>query len=601
MNLVFDIETDGLLDTLTTIWCLVVYDVDASVVTRYNNQSGGLSIQEGIQRLLKAERLIGHNILGFDIPAIERLYDVRFDRDKLWDTLVLCRMYNPERAEGHSLDSYGTVTGVPKHTWSDWTRWSSSMEDYCEQDVHASTALWNWIWHRVGDWGDCLRLEHSVAEIIALQMENGFTLDVQKASVVSAECLDEINKLEKELREIFPPCWKKLGERVAGVGKPEGKGLYVKGAPYTQVLYEEFNPASTQHIARRLKEKYGWRPRVFTETGAPKVDESVLSTLSYDSIPQLLRYIRVSKMWRQIAAPQKRNGSGGGWLHHVRRDSRVHGYVNTFGAVTGRMTHSRPNMANVDKKDLRLRAVWIPKPGWTLIGADADGLELRILAHYLATWDNGKYAEMVVSGRKEDATDAHSVTQKLLHLNNRDNAKRVIYALIYGAGDPKLGQIIREDVLAAGKELPKLSLKAIGESARYALEKGITGLSNLNRAIAQKVRVNGHLRGICGGQLRVRSPHVALNTLLQGGGATVMKKALAIFHETMLSRGHKHGKDFGYCANVHDEVQIEAPKELAEEIGKTFTDSIAQAGHALKLRCPLSGSYKIGSNWAETH
>jgi DNA polymerase-1 len=321
--------------------------------------------------------------------------------------------------------------------------------------------------------------------------------------------------------------------------------------------------------------------------------------------------MRVNKMWTQIAGPQKKKKDklvGGGWLHHVNpRTGRVHGYVNPNGAVTGRMTHSNPNGANVDKKDARMRAMWEPMEGWKQLGADGSSLELCMLSHYLARYDGGSYGKKVTEGKKEDGSDPHTLTIRLLGMTKRDNGKRVIYAMIYGAGDAKLGLIIIEDYVEAGKDRPKLSPSKLGADAREKLETGIVGLGQLKKDI-KKAFKRGYVRSLDGRKLWLRSEHSALNTLLQGAGAVVMKKALVLFHYEAIKRfrmkqhSGDRDADFGYMLNVHDEVQIECrTQEIAEELGKLFVASITRAGIELGVRCPLSGAYDIGNNWGETH
>jgi DNA polymerase-1 len=222
-----------------------------------------------------------------------------------------------------------------------------------------------------------------------------------------------------------------------------------------------------------------------------------------------------------------------------------------------------------------------------------------MLGHYLGRYDGGRYAKAVVEGRKDEGTDAHSVTAKIVGLNLRDSAKTFIYALIYGAGDEKLGKIIRQDAIDAGKPVPPGTLKALGSAARAKIEKGIVGFGELKRALLNKVRLDGWVSGLDGRRLHIRSQHAALNTLLQSGGAVLMKRAAALF----LERHEKtHGTEWAFVANVHDEVQIEAKdRETGETLGRSFAECITAAGESFQLRCPFTGAYDIGSNWSETH
>lgn len=222
-----------------------------------------------------------------------------------------------------------------------------------------------------------------------------------------------------------------------------------------------------------------------------------------------------------------------------------------------------------------------------------------MLGHYLAKWDGGTFYRAVIEGKKEDGTDVHSLNQQAIGLYDRDNAKTFVYALIYGAGDAKLGMTIIEDADKAGKPRPKGSPYAIGKAARSRIENNIVGLGKLVRAV-QKRTNQGWLRGLDGRKVHIRSAHSALNTLLQSAGALVMKWAMLCFWEKERA---SHGRVYWFCANVHDEQQFEVLADLGfpEEIGQAFADAITEAGVRLGVRCPLSGSFDVGDNWAETH
>lgn len=637
--LVFDLEGNGLLRSVSKLWCLVVIDAETGEVTRYNDQGTGReSIAIGRARMLEVARsgglVVAHNGVGYDFPALQKLFGDEFPEASRMDTMVLARLFNPERREGHSIESYGAAAGIIKDTGADdFTQWSQRLEDRCEADARTTLWLWRELTRRgILGWGVPVPaltsglalapwLELRFAEIIAMQMENGVSFDERLAVETAAECQEELTRLQVELQRAFPVRYvadKHKGSAVFVPKKDNKAAGYVAGAAFSRVKLEEFNPGSGQQIADRFIRKYGWKPTKFTDGGIPATDEEVLKNLDYPEAKLLARFMRVDKIWKQIAAPPK-GDSPGGWLHCVNPETgRIHGYVNSCGAVTTRCTHSRPNTANVDKKDKRLRAMWKPRPGWYFLGGDGSSLELCMLSHYLARYDGGDYGRRVTEGKKEDGTDAHTLTIRLLGMIKRDNGKRVIYAMIYGAGDAKLGLIIVEDALEHDKYtveamphlfkpsqrhgVKKRSMSDLGAEARGKLETGIKGLGELKRAVAQKVRESGHVRSLDGRRLRIRSAHSALNTLLQGGGAVVMKLAVVLFHRRLMADGLKHGTDFGYCLNVHDEAQIEFPsREIAEKYGPVFTACITEAGKVLNVQCPLSGDFAVGATWADTH
>jgi DNA polymerase-1 len=634
-TVVADIETDGLLHDMTRIWVLSIGDPRTDEITAYADQPGFPSLAEGFARLKAADRVVFHNGLAFDLFAINRIAPGTLRVDQVYDTLVVSRLVDPERRV-HNLEDWGERLGIPKVeiTEDEWKRWDPKLAERCNIDVKITKEVFKRMWAASKGWERAVELEHKTRVPVSLQEQHGFRIDVPAAQALEAELRQEQMDIERKLQEVFPPMWvarrgsaaryPRLDDlkdtiRVPKVGTPTGKGEYVKDAPFTPVELLEFNPGSRDHIEARLKLKYGWKPRKFTNSGAAQLDDNVLNELAvfYPEAKELARFFRVKKQLGQLADGEK------AWLKLYRGEhpnARVHGSVNTNGAVTGRMSHFDPNLAQVDKKDLRMRAVWVPTLGMKQGGADAEGLELRMLGHYLAPYDGGDYWRSVVYGKKEEGTDVHSRAMKLLSFFDRDQTKREEYAYFYGAGNYKLGLIAIEDAQEKGKYNPDdapwlfrpngkpKDPAEIGKVNREKLESGIVGLDSLVERVKQKHKSPGYLIGLDGRRLYTRSAHSALNTLLQGAGAIVMKQALVIFHfEKAPAAGFvssdflmlRHG--FAYLANVHDEVQAEAPPDLIEEAMKLFAQSITEAGERLNLRVPLAGSYQIGDNWKETH
>jgi len=402
-----------------------------------------------------------------------------------------------------------------------------------------------------------------------------------------------------------------------------------------KVKLVSFNPGSRVQIANRLQTLYDWQPVEFTDKGQPKVDETTLGSL--DHIPEaktLIDYLTVDKRLGQLAEGKN------AWLKLVGPDGRLHGEVNTLGAITRRMTHSKPNMAQVPSMfnargavpyGKECRELFTVRARMKLGGCDAEGLELRMLAHYMAKYDGGEYGRTVVEGKKTDGTDVHTINQKLIRLNSRDGAKTWIYAYLYGAGLLKLGMIILEDMTGPQREawtercrkafekssstdwldFKERRIAGLGKAARGRIEDGLPALGKLQEKVKRLAKKNGKLKTLDGGYLKVRSQHAALNTLLQGGGAVVMKKALVIFVDWLLDQGweadrltgefRRGGDVMGFTANVHDEFQMEIPEHLADEIGELAKASIKAAGEAFDMRVELAGSFDAGSSWADSH
>ena len=374
-----------------------------------------------------------------------------------------------------------------------------------------------------------------------------------------------MNDLTKQVRKSFPPL--KIEEEFIPKANNKARG-YVKGVPFTKVKYKEFNLGSRQQIAERLV-MLGWKPKKKTEKGHIIVDEKVLSEIK--NIPE-------AKLINKFLMLQKRIAQVSSWIEAVREDGRVHGKVITNGTITGRMSHQSPNMAQVpavySPYGKECRGLWIVEKGYKLVGVDASGLELRMLAHYMNDKD---YTNEVING------DIHTSNQVAAGLGSRDEAKTFIYAFIYGAGNKKIGTII------GGTERD-------GERVKEKFLRATPSLRRLREKV-ERVAQRRWVRGLDQRKIIIRHPHAALNTLLQGAGACVMKKALTILQEYVIN---KQIKAFP-VVNVHDEFQYEVQEDRADEFGRLAVQSIIDAGQQLNVRCQLNGEYKIGNNWSETH
>lgn len=594
---IFDIETNGFeddslnLEEINTIHVIALYDSEQKEVMVYDNDK----IPEALKILSEADCLCGHNVIHFDMPVLRKLGGGLIFTTNIIDTLVLGRVAYPdiyefdmvlwkqgklpaELIKKHSLESWGYRLGMFKGNFrheGDFSKWSPEMSEYCKQDVSINVALYNKLMTK-GLTQETIELENQVAEIIRRQMWHGFKFDVPKAENLYASLIGKREELTNTLRQVFKPWY--VGKEFTPK-KDDKKVGYRKGCTLTQIKLVEFKPSSRAHIAKKLKEYFGWSPAKYTDNGTPILDETVISALPYPEAKLIGEYLTINKRIGQLAEGNE------AWLKQVKKDGRLHGFVNPNGAVTGRMTHSKPNMAQVPKVGNpygeECRELFTVKEGYRLVGIDASGLELRCLAHYIAYYDGGKYAETILTG------DIHSANQAASGLPTRDKAKRFIYAFLYGAGNELLGSII-------GKG------KAAGASIRTRFLKKTVGLNDLVTAIQTKAKSKGYIIGIDGRKLKVRSLHSVLNLLLQSAGALVMKRAMVILDDT-LRCNLVAGVDYEFVGNIHDEWQMEVKEELADYVGKTAVRAIRQAGEAFKFRCPLDGEYKVGDNWANTH
>ncbi len=545
-RLAIDIETDDL--DATTIWCAVTKDIDTGEVKVWKAANG---LRQYIE---DQDLLIGHNIISFDLPVLKKLWNLNTNSNPLRDTLIMSRLLNPVLEKGHSLDSWGVRLGLKKGDFSDFDGGlSEDMVEYCIQDVEITHALFTHLDSSLLDWGKSVDLEHEVATVVKKQEVNGFKLDVPKCMTMLSDWQQSLMDIEEELQQVFQPI---TTERYSD---KTGKRLKDK--------VEVFNPGSRKQIAERLM-SLGWKPRKHTEKGSVIVDEKVLQTVRIPQAKPILRYLLLQKRVAQVKS----------WVENVSERGRVHCKVRTNGAITGRMTHSKPNLAQVPRVGSEYgeecRSVWTVEDGNVLLGADASGLELRMLAHYM---DDKNYTKEILEG------DIHTANMQAAGLTDRDQAKTFIYAFLYGAGPAKIGQIV------GGGERE-------GRRLIDSFLKNTPALQKLKDKVS-RLAEKEWLPGLDGRRLIVRSQHAALNTLLQGAGAIVMKQALI-----MLNRKLIHANmDARFVANVHDEWQIETTEQDAETVGHFAVQSIRQAGIRLNLRCPLDGEFKVGLNWAATH
>lgn len=588
---ILDIETDELLAKATQVFCIVLLDVESGKCHSYTPET----LNKAIKRISDADCVIGHNISGFDLPELGRHFKVVLKPScKIVDTLILSKLICPcvatsdkklpKKYQGSfSLAAWGHRLNCFKGDFKDFSHFSEEMLKYCEQDCQVTLKLYKYLLDRYKKLSEEYRqdinkayvLENKVSKIIAQQTINGFYFDINDAKKLEKKLRVEQDTLRDSLVNKCPP-------KVIKEKNIEEKFDFFDGftPAHIEQITEPFNPNSTQHVARVLTDVYKWQPTVFTETGLPKVDESVLRTLDLPIIPDLLRHLMLSKRLGQIA------DGANAWLKmYDEKTHSIHGLANPMGTRTRRFTHARPNIAQIPGSPKpywkECRSLFTVRPGNVLVGCDASGLELRLLAHYMAFFDKGAYGELVVNG------DVHSENAKILGIK-RSVAKRWVYALIYGAGDEKLGMT----ALPPGSS-PSY-YKAHGARLRALFMEGLPALEHLTNLCKKAVKEKSSIKTIDGVEIYCPSEHAALNTLLQSAGAVLMKKALIIAAEKLT-------KEDLFVANVHDEIQVETKKERGIIVGEILKKAIISAGIFYKGRVQFDAEYQIGKNWAETH
>lgn len=575
------------------------------------------------------------------------------DPSKVIDTLVVSRLVNygidiPLGSKSpHSLDAWGRRLKLHKGDFHEFDKFSQEMVDYWYQDLEVTEALFNHFKKVIfdPDWKKSLRAEHDLQIELVRTKYYGFAFDVNKAQFLLGSIQEKMATLEEEFQFAFPPKLeevnrvkyrlKKDGTEMATVTNAKAKyALCQKSLDGEDLIcydYKQFNPGSPQDRIDVLWEA-GWKPFEKTKThvnfdrlsvgdkATKKGDPMTLQdyqekkdrlskygwTCSEDNLSTLPEGApdgaRGLAQWLTL---EGRRSSLVEWLGQVREDGRIHGSIQSIGAWTGRCSHRDPNTANIaspfhgeaktavqevkKQYDEHLRACWYVPSGSWLVGVDADGIQLRVLADYLwRHFDATEYAEAIMEGKKEDGTDIHNVNRRALGVDHatRDDAKTFIYSWLLGAGVAKTASILRVSQQEAG-------------AARDRFERSIDGLYRLKKELVPYIAERGWFTGYDGRKVVVPNEHKTLAGILQSGESVLMKHTLLRFHDT----ARKEGIRFKMVGFIHDEYQVEVigSKEEAEHLGSIVAKSMSDIGVELGFKIPTPGSADVGRNWAETH
>lgn len=591
---VIDIETDSLSPSCIWVMCW------RSMRT---GETGECTTVESIKAFFEDKQgctFVGHNILLFDAPALARLAGAPLDYSNCIDTLVMSMLYSPSIDGGHSLDAWGVRLGRKKIEFSDWSGLSDDMIKYCHRDVEITAELYRRLVLTMTGLGFTelsVRLQHRLAVIMDNQRKNGFYFNEAEAIVLYQRLRARESELQDEIRGVFKPervhvatrqLYRKDGSLTAQYQKDRERYVVqidAKTGTYQAFEDVEFNVGSPKQRIEQLL-ALGWEPEEFTEKGNPKpFDKGKLSPslerfLLDNNIPEVEMIAR----WMSINGRANMINT---WLdNYDHTDSCIHGKL--FVADTLRFRHQAPNTANipavrVDKQGNVLREelgyytyearnLWCARPGRMLVGTDASGLELRMLAHYL---NRPAFTDSVVNG------DPHQYNADTAGVT-RPQAKTLIYAILYGAQPKKISKILG------------VSLKEAADIRTMFLDR--LGLKDLIDACQQEQK-RGRIELVDGSRVICPSPHSALNYKLQGGGARVMGVSAVLADDEV----RRNNWDVIKVGDIHDEDQTDCDAEVADDFGNMRVDSIRRSGVILKLNVPLDAQYKKGLTWAETH
>lgn len=548
---------------------------------------------------------IGHNVLSFDVPVLNRLLRTRIPVSRVVDTFVLSMHYSPSMAGGHSLDAWGQRLGFPKTAFNDWSRLTQEMIDYCLNDCRVNVRLFVRLSERmraVGFTDRACEIEHKAWSIIRRQRLDGFQLNVPAAHELYAEIRALERTLRDEIYEQWPPvltevgvykkAFKLNGQHTAGYERHVEQYPEVRindDGSYSAFDFVEFNLGSSKQRIEKLLE-LGWVPREFTPKGSPQ------PTKKGNLSPSLQEFIEenpneaVKKLAEWIAL-NARGNSVGNWIELADEKGLIHGNLWLAGSL--RYRHDKPNTANipavrVDREDNPLRGragvfTYEARDLWTvrdvrnrsLVGVDAKGIQLRVLAHYL---NDERFSEAILS------EDPHAANQKNMGLPTRALTKTITYATLMGAGDAKIA-----------KEA-KVSLKEAREAKGLFFEQ-VPGLTRLINRLKGELNRTGRITLCDGSRIMVPSDHMVIPYLLQGDESRLMKQAMIFVDEIK----RKEKLDAIKVGDIHDEWQTDVWNDHVEGFIGACNDAFPRSGHSFDYRVPIECDAKVGLTWAETH
>lgn len=641
MIVVCDIEANRLYDP-DKIWCIVCIDTDTGKEYSWNWEEHGPGYKDFKSFASGVSRWIGHNFLVYDAVVLRSILGIDIDDSNIVDTLVCSKLLDYRREGGHSLEAWGNTFGIPKVEHLDYSSYSSKLLRRCTIDTKINLKLYlklkEYIWSN--KWKDAVTLEHQMQVICNKLERNGFSFNVSEAQKLLAEIEAELSFLDKEFKTVFKPKTKLIREihpTLTSFGTLNKKDFrFVKdgnlteynGGPFSRFEWVEFNPNSTTQVVKVLYEA-GWKPTEKTQGHIElerefnrwkkgksaldikkfpgyskleeygkygyKINENNLATLP-DSAPQQAKLLARHKLL------ESRRSTLVEWLSLVKEDGRIHGHFNHIGAWTHRMSHTAPNTANIPSRGKPyshdFRKLWKADENRLLVGVDAEGIQLRILAHHV---NEPEFTKGIIS------QDPHQFNKELIGdvCRDREVAKTFIYAWVLGASTQKVAQIF------------DCSLKEAKEAVEK-FENSYTGLANFKKKQLPKDAKNGYFKAIDGRFIKIpfddegERKHKAMSGYLQSGEAIIMKRACVEWDAKLTAEGIPYWQ----VDLVHDEFQTETINNMdtAMYIASVQAEAIKNAGIYYNLNCPMAGSIlskrkdingnklpAIGSNWLETH
>lgn len=621
----FDIEGNGLLDTITTVHCGVVKE-RGGLIAKFRPTE----IHAFLRHLETFDVLIAHNGIGYDFPVLSKLYGWEFKGKKV-DTLIMSRLLDPKRMVPfncpdkdigpHGLEAWGYRVGRGKPSHDDWENFSEEMLHRCTEDVEILDLVYDALLKesKGGKWRDAFIMSFELFGHLQKQEEYGWLVDQDHMRRCIVQLTRWIAMIDRVITPMLP--------QILVVEEQKKKGEYhylqkpfLKSGAYSQSILDwcasnnldpgdkpvggcfsriSFRPTDLNSNAetKDFLLSLGWEPLEWNTNDA---GDRTSPKLSKDDPFEGIE----GKLGRLVAKRvqcRQRRGIIEGLLGIVREDGRIASSVNTL-AVTGRATHR--GVVNIPKAGSfygkSMRRIFTSKPGFVLVGTDSAGNQLRQLA---ARMGDPVYTEALINGKKEDGTDNHSLTAKIGELESRDVAKNVIYCLLFGGGDPKLAKTAKKPPGTGRALRDKLYRGLDGLGAlmeKLTAEWKLTAKQRYNPKFNRMEYYDGTITGLDGRPIKVPSEHMLLVYLLQSDEAIHMAKAYCMLC-AKLSEKYVWGVDYGVVCWYHDEYTIECREDIAEDVKKISEDCIRLAGEFFNINCPHAGEGAIGKNWYDIH